>query len=494
MDFLDPKKQRAHHIRLMIGYVLVGITLILSTVILLFLAYGYGLKKGEVIQNGLVFVSSNPSPASIYLNGELRDTTGTRLALQAGGYTMRLAREGYRDWQRAVAVEGGSVERVDYPLLVPRDLTTDTVASYTKSPTLTAQSPDRRWVLVQQPGKFGSFDVYDLKDPKKITEKKTTVTLPDDLLTVSTAAHTLKVVEWSNDNVHVLMRHDYGGRSEYFLLARDKEGESINLTKTLQLSAAEVPSLQNKKHDSYFIHHTTAKTLFTASLERPARKPLLSNVLSYKSYGNDVVLYATTKGAESKEAKIMLYQDAKSYTIRDVTRSSKYLLDIARYDDEWFVTGGSMADSRVYIYKNPVSAQQKSPGRPLIPASVLKVKNPTHVAFSANTQFIMAERGMNFAVYDAENDRTYSYAIPGKLDAPQTRAAWMDGHRLRLVSGGKVVMFDYDGTNRQELVPSLSTQAPFFDSSYKYLYTFAPQKNSTKVPFTATSLRTPEDQ
>ena len=63
MEYLDPKKHKAHLIRLAVGYLLIGIALILTTVILLYRAYGFGLKNGEVIQNGLIFVSSRPNPA-----------------------------------------------------------------------------------------------------------------------------------------------------------------------------------------------------------------------------------------------------------------------------------------------------------------------------------------------------------------------------------------------------------------------------------------------
>ena len=142
MDFLDPKKARAHNIRIIIGYILIGIALILTTIILLYQAYGFGVdRKGNVIQNGLVFVSSTPNPAEVYVNGQKRDNTNTRLLLSSGQYTFELKRDGYRNWKRAVTVEGGSVDRFDYPFLFPSSLQTSTVKNMTNNQRLLLRAP-----------------------------------------------------------------------------------------------------------------------------------------------------------------------------------------------------------------------------------------------------------------------------------------------------------------------------------------------------------------
>ncbi len=118
MDYLDPKKRSRHTIILMVGYVLVGVAIVIGTLVLLYQAYGFGLNKnGKVIQNGLFFFSSQPHPAQIYVNGALKSVkTNTRLSLPAGVYEVTLRRDGYRDWRRTIALEGGSVEQFRLPL------------------------------------------------------------------------------------------------------------------------------------------------------------------------------------------------------------------------------------------------------------------------------------------------------------------------------------------------------------------------------------------
>src|SRR3954463_8609217 len=101
MDFLDPRKKRAHKIRLIVGYFLVAIVILLSTVILVYGAYGYGIntKTGQIIENGLLFVDSKPGGADIYLNGKKQPTpTSARLVLPSGDYKLSISKDGYHSW------------------------------------------------------------------------------------------------------------------------------------------------------------------------------------------------------------------------------------------------------------------------------------------------------------------------------------------------------------------------------------------------------------
>src|SRR5271157_5129443 len=100
MDFLDPRKRRGYNIRLFIGMVLISIAVILGTIILALFTAGYSInsKTGQIIQKGLIFVNSQPVPATIFVNGTNSGTTNARLNLNAGNYTILLTQAGYHSW------------------------------------------------------------------------------------------------------------------------------------------------------------------------------------------------------------------------------------------------------------------------------------------------------------------------------------------------------------------------------------------------------------
>lgn len=499
MDFLDPKKSRAHTIRLITGYMLMAVALILATTLLLYVASGFGVQQGKVIQNGLVFVSTNPSGATIYLNGQQHsDRSNARLILPAGTYTMKLTRDGYRDWQRALTVEGGSVDHFDYPLLIPKQLSPSAIAGYATPPAMATESPDRRWLLVQPTGQTTNFDVYDLREPKRVRETKTTINLPSNTFTLpQSGTRTLELVEWSRDNDHVLLKHIVGNQWEYVMLSRTKPEESFNLTRRLQLAAGMEVSLQDKKFDRYFIHDPTAQTLSTATSNDTTPVSLLTGVIDYKTYGQDVVLYATAADAPEGKVAVKLYQNKQSYQIRNVEKHDSYLLDITTYDSRWYAAIGSSPEDHVYVYEDPVERIERDTSLPPTPVDILKVTKPNYIEFSANSQFLMAENGQDIAVFDAENERSYTYRIDKPIDTPQTHVTWLDGYHLRLVSGGMVTIFDYDGTNVQSLSAGTATYLPFFDTTYQTLYALAPAGPETAVgqhSLFASPLRTEQDR
>jgi hypothetical protein len=75
----------------------------------------------------------------------------------------------------------------------------------------------------------------------------------------------------------------------------------------------------------------------------------------------------------------------------------------------------------------------------------------------------------------------------------------MDGDRIAYVSGGKLVVFDYDYRNQQVLMSTDPTFLPFFDSGYTYAYSLVSEPVGAKglsggTAFASTPLRTPADQ
>ncbi len=472
MDFLNPAKKRAHRIRLIIGYILIAIGIGLVTSILIFQSYGYDLdrKTGAIIQNGLIFVATQPEAASVFLNDKQYTTNDSaRLVLPSDVYHLELKRDGYRDWNRTFSLAGGTIERFTYPFLFPVNLKTEDRKTYGAAPAFANQSPDRHWILIQQPGQLTVFDVFDANDPKK---EPVTITVPADLMTASDS-HQLKLVEWSNDNRHVLVRHDFTGGHEFVVIDHESPSQSFNVNRTLGRNPTTV-TLRDKRFDHFYIYDQATKKLEYAEQKNPAAQPVLDNVLSYESHGQDVVLYATEGASEPGKVRIMLRDNDGSYLVREAATAPTYLLALAQYNNAWFIAAGSSTEERVYIYKNPQETMKRTPAELPIPVSVLRVNSPAWLEFSANTQFIALQGGQQFAVYDVENDNLYRYEIAEPIDPALPQVSWMDGHRLLANSQGTMMVFDYDGINLQKLSANLPGIVPFFDRDYKQLYNVGP--------------------
>lgn len=472
MDFLDPKKRREHSIRLMVGYVLIGILLLLITRFLVLAAsgYGYDTKTGEIIQNGLVFVDSHPVSARIKINGQDRGNAAGRFVLQEGKYTVQLDRDGYRSWKRDITLDGGSVERLVYPFLFPSNLVRADVQLYSQPPDLVSESPDRHWIVTHTMSAYNKFDIIDASTKQNLV---TQIAIPEGILIPRTGEQKLEISEWSTDNRHFVLKQTYPEGVDYVVVDRENPASSLNVSQILGKQYA-VVMLRNKQFNQVYALDAVPGTLVSANLESKNIILTAERVQSFFPYAGDTVLYTTPLDAPTGKVNVRIKRGDSVYSLRTLPEGVSYALNMAEFDGKLYVAAGSAADSKVYVYQDPLSLLQKNPPQ-LPPAKVLlKVDGPLDsLSFSGNARFISLQGGSKFAVYDFENNRHFKYDTALVL-LPGQKAKWMDGHRLLLTSGDQLKVFDFDGTNMQTIGAAYNGFAPSFDRDYTALFTLAP--------------------
>jgi hypothetical protein len=465
MDFLDPNKKRINKFKLFFGYFLVAIAISMGALVLLFAVSGYGFDHGEVYKKGLVFFDSRPPSANVVVRridskDEQIAKTDTRMELKEGRYKVEISKDNYRTWQREFNVEGGLVERMVYPFLFPNELTTVNLKAYKSMPQVVSSSPSRQWLVIMNPEKFGSFDVYLANEPEK---PPTSFTIPSDLLSKA-KNHKLEVIEWANDNDNFLCKHTYDKKIEFVLINRNKPTESININQLTNQKPYDV-SLKDKKINELFMRTSKGGLLELVNVKTRVLTPISSKVIEYKSHGDDMIAYVSPGSKKSDTVKVKIKTKDKEYNLRDLPTNSNYVIDIARFDNNWFLIVGASSEDRVYIYKNPLEFLSTNSNKTLF-ARTLKINNPKYVSFSANARNIAVQSGQNFAVYDAEYDKQYHYKIQDKI--ANKKAEWMDGHRLITNVDNTVLVFDYDGINMQKLMANDASVDIAFDRDYDY--------------------------
>lgn len=487
MDFLDPAKRRQHKIRLTIGYCLVAIALGFITYLLWLLSFGYGFdpKTGQVIQNGLVYVSSQPSSAEVYANNKFRGKSNLKLTIPGGNYDFVLKSKGYRDWSTSINLPGGGVVRLTYPLLIPEKLVTSDVQIYDKPPALASLSPDRRWLVVLRPDSSGDFDVYDLrqKNPQAVR-----ISLPAAEHNRAPGSHKYKAIEWASNNRHLLLEHTYKGGKEFVVLDRQDPRLSYNVNDLLDASPDSVV-FHDKRFDRLYAYNAKNKTLLEVNARNNQVATLLNEVLSYKAYGSNTVLYTSAKSKTKGNYSVNIWDGRASRLLHEYTADTAYKLDIAGFGDDLYVAVSPVSTNRLYVFKNPLSIMRSN--RIPNPFIAIRINNPQFVSFSTSGQFIMAQSGSSFASYDFDIDAWYYFTLKDKL--PLTaKAEWMDGNRMTLNINNKLAVFDFNGDNQQYLSVSSAGMNAYFDGNYDNLYTLGPSiKQPTKAALTRTLMVVP---
>jgi hypothetical protein len=472
----------------MVGYVMVAILIVLATILLVYDAYGYGFntKTGDIIENGLLFVESKPGGASIYLNGQNQNnTTSARLVLPAGNYTLSLKKDGYRNWQRTFTLTEHSIARYVYPFLFPTKPVTSSLKTYPSQPSLVIQSPDRRWLLVPSSSTDTNTVSFDELDTTNLAQASKSISIPSGLLTsTNLPGSSLSVVEWSTDNVNVLLAHAYQGGNEFIVFNRQDPAKSYNVNKLFNVSPSQV-ALRNKKVDQLYIYQQSGGTLQVGDTSKATLDtPILRNILAFKAYGSNLLAYVTSNGVPAGQVAARVWDNGKTYLLSSFAAGNVYLIDATQFQGHWYYVAGSNTSDRVNVFKDPMDKLHSS--SKATPLMALRQTGGTKVSFSANTRFVAVEAGQGFAVYDFETQSYYRYTLSTKIDGP---LHWMDGHRLVGSSQGKIFIMDYDSVNQQTLSPTLLPDGGYFDRDYNHLITVAPSSSPGKTILQSIDLR-----
>jgi hypothetical protein len=513
MDFLDPTKKRRHNQQLYIGYALMVVLILTASTLLLLLTFGFSFDRQtrSLIQNGLVFVDPNPIAADVYVNDERKGRGDQRLVLPAGSYNIEIQEDGYRSWRRSIELSGGELQRFAYPFLFAENITTSTYRTFNDGPRLMTTSPDRRWMLIQEVEQIDAFVLYDLNQKVNLPSF---FTLPPGLMRFTDQSGDLSIVEWSNDNRHVVLRHEIPGLlTDFILLDRSNPNESQNLTTRFSdLNFSDI-SLVDKRFDRYHLFDRDNAVMYQAQLAADQVAPLIEGVITYRSHGSDTVLYLTpdTNSAPSssgdqddsdsagagEHVMVNMLQGDQSYELlRLPTGDARavYYIDLARFRGDWYVIVASTANNQALIYRDPIQQLRQAGADmstiPLVPMAVLRTdKDIQQIKFSANARNIMVQAGNRFHVYDIERDEVHEFGL-GEGDE---MAVWMDGHRITTTTGDRFRVADFDGRNVHDLQSCRSSFSGFFDRNYEFMYCVAPTDQNSYGALIRSALRPPEE-
>lgn len=484
MDFLDPKKKRSHKIRLYIGYALVSVAILLGAVILLYAAYGYSIdRKGHVFQNGLVFLASKPDAAQVNIKNASGEelpsvVTDERIALPEGSYNFEFLKEGYRPWSHSLDLKGGAIKRFAYPFLFPEAVNTEDVLTYSQKPGLITQSPGRNTILSQDQKDFYSFNV--LRTDQE-TNQTTGIKFPSSIFGKTSGSNELKLIEWSTDNRHILVKHNFGAKSEFLMLDIEEPERSYNLKDEFKNLPDKVV-LRDKSAN--LLYAQFGKRLVEYDVRSDKSETILRNVVDFQPHGRDDMVYVNAAKSGKKTSDVFVKDRKDSYKLRELPAGKKYLLDLAKYDGRWYVSVGAKGQDEVFVYRDPVQVLAAKNDNSTIATRTLRIDNTRSISFSANAQFIAAQGGKNgqgFAVYDAYEDTQHRYTLDKTLAKNAAPAKWMDGHRLLSYSDGKVVVFDFDGTNSLTFAPAATNMPIMFDGAYNSMFVVNKNKTSYKL-------------
>ncbi len=451
---------------------------IVTTVLLLYLALGYRLgSSGHVVRNGLLLVDNRPQSAEVRVDGVVKDTRApSRFVLPAGSYDLSLRLEGYHDWSKRVSVSASKVRDVNYPLLIPTDLSRRELITLT-SPDVVSQSPDRKRMLVYS-STDSHLQLLDL-DPQDL--KSTELALGNAVRREAGKLGQLSVIEWALDGRHVLLEQTLPSGVKH-LLSVDvtKPDQALNISNVYGDQVPEAVHYAGSNTDQ--VYGIKNGVLSRYNITDASSVVLMQNIQSYVPYGDDVVLFA--RQLDDGVLQVGIWQDQKAVVIEQTTQEAGTpILQYGQYDEHYYFIVAYRNKDTITLYRDPLTNPILSK---YVPFVTLTFAQPQKIELSGSNEFLMAQNGKNIMVYDFEDIKQYRYALPFE-PAATTVTKWIDDHRLQTITAeNQSVLYEYDGTNQHTLAAVRAGSQLYYSNNYQHFYNL--KDSSSTISFGVTSL------
>lgn len=470
----QPSKQKQLMQRIAI-YTGMTLSVLLLVVVLVFFMRGYRFdtKGGRIEQGGLVQFVSQPSGASVTIDGRsFGSRTTTKTTMDPGEHAISMQRTGYLPWQKTVAVMPGEVLWLNYARLVPKDRPVEAVATL-NTPAASLVSPNNKWMLISPAASSRTLQLADLSQNDI---KLAAVELPSGLRTAGATPtkNTLTLESWDFTNRYVLAQHSYTNeagkkKNEWLVIDTQQPEKSTNITTALGVDASTVIFSSATSRQVYALVDNAVRRIEVDS--RTMSGPLVSQIDSFTV--TQKALFYTTLRDKKTGARSVGYlsgNTTKPRTIRTFTDNGKKLLRIVSntYFDQTY-TAIAYGDT-VEIMRGELPRSDSSVALSLTLQTTITTPSPVKfLSYRLGGRFIVAQTDKAFVVRDIELEKTTTTTLKGKT-AQTKELHWLDSFHVWSDQDGALRMYEFDGANQHELM----TVAPGFDATLSpsgtYLY------------------------
>lgn len=464
----------------LLAYIVGGTIVLIGTLLLIAIATGwtYDLKTGELRETGLLLMGSEPSGATISVDGKsIKQKTNYRYSnVIPGNYRLRYEKANYRPWNSLVTVDPAEVTFADYAWLLPNEIPQR--PRYQSTPIIqAAQSPDRRrFVFVEQTAPTTD---NPLVQPRLLTS--TDLARPPVALYTPPAVNATsprRVASYSNltlsnDNGQLLVRVTYTDKvSEWLVMpATPSDNPKItNLTTELLINPSWLSWGPRGGNELYYTEKGAIRRVTVN--DKKISNALAENVV-YAKWSNDWLIYITDATAPALRTVYLLPVD------QVVAEKVTTIAQSASYDSAYFRTNNTdylavlVGDTKQLIVNANVlrNSSQRTTN--------IAGRNITAFTVSPNGRYLVHNSNDQFVTIDYERFKRYRFQTSL---AGLTSWKWMNDQHIAANLAGSVKLIDFDGQNAELIGDGISPSSPLLFSDNKSLLFFKQIPASETTP------------
>lgn len=459
------RKKKIQNARVVMTNIFMGISVIAIVFVLMLVAMGYGFnEQGGIEQSGLIQISSNPKGASVEIDNETQfSRTDFNKMLSSGEHRVKIGKSGYDTWEKTIKVDAGLLTRIEWARLFPVKVETTNVANYNNL-RLAEFSSNRKHLLTIEHD--SPIILYSDIQGEKINVRK--LSLNQALSNNENVLEgEINIRAWNENGNKVLVTWKRNDKTTWHILDLENIEKSINLNEKFGLEFNDVRILNDSASKLWALEKNNIHIIDTSS--HTISGVLISNVEQFTN-NKDVIAYVGIDVKDHNYRKIRIYKEGEegSTDVLDLKdKKPNITLAMGSYWNESWL--GYSLDNQITIFGGTYPSFDKPSKNSL--KEYVKRELPFTPTIASTNQLgrIVAFAGSsNVTTIDIET-RNYFDSV---TEAESSELNWLDGYIFWENNDNKIIIRDFDGDNRREILTVNNQQPINITENNRWLYYF----------------------
>ncbi|MBP5656483.1 PEGA domain-containing protein [Candidatus Saccharibacteria bacterium] len=460
------RKKKLQNARVIMTNIFMGISVIAIVFVLMLIAMGYGFNdKGRLEQSGLIQISSNPKGATVEIDGDVQFShTDFNKMLSSGDHRVKISKTGYDTWEKTINVDAGLLTRVEWARLFPVKTDISTVTSFSNL-RLAEFSSNRKNLLTIEHNSTVAH--YINVQGEKINAQKVSL---HEILNDSTndvLQGTIEVILWNENSNKALLTWTHDQKTTWHLVDFENSSKSINLNKKFGLAFTDIRIANDSASKLWALENGNLHIIDTSN--QTISGVLISDVEQFTN-NKDVVTYVGIDNSDHNYRKIRVFKEGEkgSTTILNL-KEEKPTITLAMgtyWNESWLAYS---VNSHISVS----SGSYPSYDRPSKNSFKEFIKRdleyePSLASTNHLGRIIIFTGNSNLTSIDIETRDYYDTTTETEI----TKLNWIDSYIIWENANNKIVIRDFDGDNRREILDVNNEYPVNITENNRWLYYF----------------------
>ena len=459
------RKKKLRNARVIATNIFMGVSVIAIVFVLMLIAMGYRFtENGSLKQSGLIQIKSNPRGATVEIDGEEQfSRTDFNKMLSSGGHHIKISKTGYDTWEKTIDIDAGLLTRVEWARLFPINPNTSTVTTFSNL-RLAEFSKDRKNLLViEHDSPIAQF--INLQGEKITTHK---ISLNDAFDNGENVLEgKINIVDWNESGNKIIANWTRNDTTTWHIIDLEDAKRSINLSKRYGATFTDIRISNESASKLWILEKNNIRIIDTSS--HTISGVLVSDVEQFTN-NKDVIGYVGTDSSDHNYRKIMVFKEGEkgSSTILNLKKENPAItLAMGSYWNESWIAYS--VNNHISVHSGTYPSFDR-PSKNSLKEFLKRDLEYTPNLASTNQlgRIVIFTGDTNVTSVDIETRDDFDTTTEKEV----AKLNWLDSYLIWENVDNKIVIRDFDGDNRREILSVNNGQPINITENNRWLYFF----------------------